>query len=379
MIKKRIFTPGPTPIHPEAGKSMAGPALHHRKSEFKQIFEQARNNLKAIYRTENDVLILSCSGTGAMESAVVNLVSPGARVLVATAGKFGERWEGLCRQYGMQTAVIRKQYGESVSASEIAGHLEKEGGVEAVFVQGCESSTGASMNLKAIGEVVSRYPGTVCVVDGITSLGVETVLTDEWNLDVVVGGSQKAFMIPPGLAFVSISRKAWEKSKNCTTARFYFDWSREQSSQSKGQTAFTPAVNLVQALLESTNFILKTGLDDLVANASLLARMARAAALAWGIALFPQNPANAITALSVAPPLDAQKLVAELENRFGAIIAGGQGEMKGKIIRIAHLGYYDALDLIGLLGAIEYCLKKQGHDFQLGSGVGAALQVLAEE
>ncbi|HEY2930588.1 MAG TPA: alanine--glyoxylate aminotransferase family protein [Acidobacteriota bacterium] len=379
MIKKRIFTPGPTPIYPEASKVMAGPALHHRKKEFKEIFEQTLKNLRAIYRTENDLLILSCSGTGAMESAVVNLLSPGAKALIATAGKFGERWESLCKQYGIQTTVIRKEYGESITASEIGNHLEKDSGIEAVFVQGCESSTGASMDLKAIGEVVSRHSGTVSVVDAITTLGVEPLYTDQWKLDVVIGGSQKAFMIPPGLAFVSISRKAWEKSKKCSARKFYFDWSREQANQPKGQTAFTPAVNLVQALLESTNFILQDGVDDLVANASLLARMARAAVQAWGLTLFPRQPANALTAISIAPPLDAQRLISELQDRFGAVIAGGQGEMKGKIIRIAHLGYYDALDLIGLLGAIEYCLRKQGHKFELGSGVAAALQVLAAD
>ncbi len=378
MIKKRIFTPGPTPIHPEASKVMAGPALHHRKSEFKEIFQQTLANLKKIYKTENEMLLLSCSGTGAMESAVVNLLSPGSKVLIGSTGKFGERWEALCQRYCMQASVIRKSYGESVYAEEIGAHLERDPEIEAVFVQGCESSTGAAADLQAIGQAVARFPRTVSVIDAITTIGAASLHTDEWNLDVVIGGSQKAFMIPPGLAFLSISKKAWEKTKQSKTHRFYFDWEQEQKNQSKGQSAFTPAVNLVQALHEATQFILQDGVDDLVANASLLARMTQEAVKAWGLRLFAKHPANALTAVAIPSPLDAQALISELQNRFGAAIAGGQGEMKGRIIRIAHLGYYDTIDLLGLLGAMECVLRRQQPSFQLGSGVTAALRVLAD-
>ncbi|MBI4455706.1 MAG: alanine--glyoxylate aminotransferase family protein [Acidobacteria bacterium] len=378
MIKKRIFTPGPTPIHPEASKVMAGPALHHRKSEFKEIFRQTVANLKAIYKTTNDLLLFTSSGTGAMESATVNLLSPGAKVLVGAAGKFGERWEGLCKQYGMRTTVIRKNYGESIEASEIAEHMDKDPEIEAVFVQGCESSTGAAMDIEAIGDTVARFPNTVSVIDAITTLGAASLHTDEWKLDVVIGGSQKAFMIPPGLAFISISQKAWEKSKRATTPRFYFDWKREWENQSKWQSAFTPAVNLVQALHQATSSILESGIDDLVANAALLARLTREAASAWGLSLFARRPANALTAIAIPPPLNAEKIVSDLQSTFGAAIAGGQGEMKGKIIRIAHLGYYDSIDLLGLLGAMEVTLSKQKHPLRLGSGVAAALQALVD-
>ncbi|HEY3129679.1 MAG TPA: alanine--glyoxylate aminotransferase family protein, partial [Acidobacteriota bacterium] len=295
MIKKRIFTPGPTPIHPEASKVMAGPALHHRKSQFKQVFAQTLANLKRIYKTDNDLLLLSCSGTGAMESAVVNLLSPGSKVLIGSTGKFGERWEALCQRYCMQATVIRKDYGESVYAEEIEPHLERNPEIEAVFVQGCESSTGAAADLQSIGRVVARFPGTVSVVDAVTTLGAAPLHTDQWNLDVVIGGSQKAFMIPPGLAFLSISKKAWVKAKQSKSRKFYFDWEQEQNNQSKGQTAFTPAVNLVQALHESTRFILQDGVDDLVANAALLARMSQEAVKAWGLPLFARHPANALT------------------------------------------------------------------------------------
>ncbi|MBI2822895.1 MAG: alanine--glyoxylate aminotransferase family protein [Acidobacteria bacterium] len=378
MIKKRIFTPGPTPIHPDASITMAGPALHHRKSEFKEIFRQTLANLKAIYKTTHDVLLFSSSGTGAMESAVVNLLSPGARVLVGSAGKFGERWEALCRQYGMRSTVIRKEYGDSIGADEIAAHLEKDPQIEAVFVQGCESSTGAAMDLQEIGRVVARFPNTLSVVDAITTLGAAPLHTDEWKLDVVIGGSQKAFMIPPGLAFVSVSPRAWEKSRQSQTLRYYFDWKREQENQSKNQSAFTPAVNLVQALHQATRFILQDGVDDLVANASLLARMTQQAAQAWGFPLFARNPAPALTAIAIPPPLDAEALVADLHKSFGAAVAGGQGEMKGKIVRIAHLGYYDAIDLLGLLGAIECALSRLRRGHELGAGVAAALRVLAD-
>ena len=377
MIKKRLFTPGPTLIHPDAGMIMSGPALHHRKSEFKEIFRQTTANLKAIYKTTHDILLLACSGSGAMESAVVNLLSPGARVLVGSAGKFGERWESLCKQYGVNATVIRKEYGDSVDPGEIGAHLEKDPQIEAVFIQGCESSTGAAMDLQALGEIVARFPKTVSVVDAITTLGAAPLHTDEWKLDVVIGGSQKAFMIPPGLAFVSISAKAWEKSRQSKIPRFYFDWKREQENQIKNQTAFTPAVNLVQALHQATAFILKDGVDDLVANAALLARMTRAAAAAWQLPLFARHPADALTAISIPAPLQAETIVSDLQKMFGAAIAGGQGEMQGKLIRIAHLGYYDAVDLLGLLGAMECVLHKQDPSRPMGAGVAAALKVLA--
>jgi aspartate aminotransferase-like enzyme len=377
LIKKRIFTPGPTPIHPEASKVLAGPALHHRKSEFRQIFQQTLENLKKIYKTENDVLILSCSGTGAMESAVVNLLSPGAKALVGSAGKFGERWEALCDRYGIQATVIRKEYGESISAEEIATQLDRDPEIDAVFVQGCESSTGAASNLQAIGKTIARYPRVVSVVDAITTLGAAPLRTDEWKLDVVIGGSQKAFMIPAGLAFLSISAKAWEKAGRSKSCKFYFDWEQERRNQSKGQSAFTPAVSLVQALHETTRFILEEGIDDLAANAALLARMTQEAARAWGLPLFAKHPANGLTAISIPPPFDAQGIISDLQERFGAAIAGGQGSVKGKIIRIAHLGYYDVIDLVGLLGAIECALHKQKPSFDVGSGVTAALKVLS--
>ncbi|MBI3940267.1 MAG: alanine--glyoxylate aminotransferase family protein [Acidobacteria bacterium] len=379
MIKKRVFTPGPTPIHPDASIVMAGPALHHRKREFKEIFRETVANLKTMYKTTHDVLLFSSSGTGAMESAVVNLVSPGAKVVVGSVGKFGERWENLCKQYGMRAAVIRKNYGESIEAAEVDAHLEKDPEIEAVFIQGTESSTGAAMDLEAIGAVVARHPRVISVVDAITTLGAAPLHTDEWRLDVVIGGSQKALMIPPGLAFVSISPKAWERSRQSKTPRFYFDWKREYENQIKGQTAFTPAVNLVQALHQATRFILTDGVDDLIANAALLARMTREAAKAWGFSLFATRPANALTAIAIPAPLDAEAIVSDLEDSFGAAIAGGQGEMKGKILRVAHLGYYDAIDLLGLLGAMECVLRKRRPGTELGKGVSAALGVLAAE
>ena len=376
LIKERLFTPGPTPLLMEAQARALTATLHHRTEAFRQIMRETLESLKYYFNTKNDVLIFSSSGTGAMEGAVSNLLSPGERVLVGTAGKFGERWLELAKVYGIEAVKVEAPYGQPVSVEEIKKQLETNGPFRAVYVQATETSTAVSHDVKSIGARVSQYPDTCLVVDAITGLGTTELHPDEWGLDIVVGGSQKALMIPPGLAFASVSEKAWKAIEKSKFPRYYFDYAKERKNLAKAESSYTPATTLVVSLHAALDYIRSLSLDGLVANAAMLAEATRAAANSLGLKLFAQSsPANAVTAICPPEGVDSGAIVKELRTRFGAIVANGQGTMKGKIFRLAHLGYYDVADVFAIVAALEIVLQKLGHKVELGSGVRAAQEV----
>ncbi len=377
IIKERLFTPGPTPLLMDAQvRTLAAGNVHHRTEAFRKIMTETLALLKYYYDTQNDVLIFASSGTGAMEGSVSNLVSPGERMLVGTAGKFGERWLGLAQAYGIEAVKVESPYGQPVNIEAIKQKLVNDGPFRAVYIQATETSTAVMNDVRALGEAVKNYPETALVVDAITGLGTSDLRIEEWGLDIVIGGSQKAVMIPPGLAFASISEKAWGLIAKSKLPRFYFDFAKERKNQAKGETAYTPATTLVIGLHAALEYIKKLGRENLIANAALLAEASRAGAQALGLKLFAESsPANAATAVCAPAGLDSGAIVKELRTRFGAIIANGQGSMKGQIFRLAHLGYYDIADLFAVFAALEIALLKLGHKVELGSGVRAVQEV----
>src|SRR5215472_572023 len=376
IIKERLYTPGPTPLLMEAQARTLTATLHHRTEGFRRLMKETLENLRYYFNTKNAVLIFASSGTGAMEGSVSNLLSPGERVLVGTAGKFGERWGQIAKAYGIAAVTVEVPYGQTIPIAELGQRLKNEGPFRAVFIQATESSTGVRHDVEALAAIVREYPETCLVVDAITGLGTTDLRPDEWGLDVVVGGSQKATMIPPGLAFASISEKAWKVMAQAKLPRYYFDFAKERKNLAQGESSFTPATTLVVALHTTLNYIHELGRENLVANAELLAEAARAAAQALGLKLFAvSNPASAVTAIYAPEGMDSGLIVKEIRNRFGAIITNGQGTMKGQIFRLAHLGYYDFLDLISVITALEIALVKLGHKIELGAGVRAAEEV----
>jgi len=376
IIKERLFTPGPTPLLMEAQARALTATLHHRTEAFRQLMRETLENLKYFFDTQNDVLMFSSSGTGAMEGAFANLLSPGERVLVGTAGKFGERWLELAKAYGVEAVKVEAPYGHPLDIGEMEARLKADGPFRAVFVQATESSTGVRHDVTTLGALVREYPETCLVVDAITGLGTTDLRPDESGLDVVIGGSQKALMVPPGLAFASVSEKAWKLIEKSKMPRYYFDFAKERKNLAKGEASYTPATTLVVSLHAALSYIRQLGRENLVANAALLAEATREAARAWGLKLFAvASPADALTAICAPEGMDSGVIVKEMRARFGAIVANGQGSMKGKIFRLAHLGYYDAADLFAALAALEIVLLKVGHKLELGSGVRAAQEV----
>ncbi len=373
MYKRRIFTPGPTPLMPAAQLAASKPIIHHRTKEFRDLFRSTQENLRKIFKTSGDVLILSCSGTGAMEAAVANLVSEQTPALTVSIGKFGERWREICDAHGQSCATLRKEPGDAADPTEICRALEKNPGVKTLLLQGCETSTGTMHDLGAIGKAVrERFPEVLLVVDGISAVGSQPVHTDEWGLDVVISGSQKSFSMSPGLACLSLSQAAVDRLR--TSGRgYYFNLQREVASQRQGKTTFTPAVNLCQSLFASTSEILVHGLDRMVEETALMARAARAGLRSLRCTLLSTSPANAATAAFPPPGVQATDLIQGLERQFGIKIAGGQESLKGRIFRIAHLGYFDFLDVVSVLAALEIVIAELTGKRQDGSGVRATL------
>ncbi len=374
ITKERLFTPGPTPLLMEAqARTLTAANVHHRTEAFRKIMMETLELLKYYYDTRNDILIFASSGTGAMEGAVSNLLSPGERMLVGTAGKFGERWLGIAQAYGIEAVKVESPYGRPVDIEAMKQKLANAGPFRAVFIQATETSTAVMNDVRALGEAVKDYPETALVVDGITGLGTSDLRVNEWGLDILIGGSQKAVMIPPGLAFVSVSEKAWGLIGKSKLPRFYFDFAKERKNQVKGETAYTPATTLVIGLHAALEYVKRIGRENLIANAALLAEASRAAAQALGLKLFAESsPANAATAVCAPAGMDSGAIVKELRTRFGAVIANGQGSMKGQIFRLAHLGYYDMADVFAVFAALEIALLKLGYKLDLGSGVRAA-------
>jgi aspartate aminotransferase-like enzyme len=376
IIKERLFTPGPTPLLLEAQLRALTMTLHHRTDAFRSLMRETLENLQYYFHTKNDVIVFTSSGTGAMEGAVSNLLSPGERVLIGTAGKFGERWVQLAKAYGIEAVVVEAPYGHPVPIDEMKTHLSSGGPFRAVLIQATESSTGVRNDVESLGKAIAGLPECCFVVDAITGLGTTDLRPDEWGIDIMIGGSQKATMIPPGLAFASISEKASRVMEKSKLPRYYFDYSKERKSLSKGESSYTPATSLVVCLHGALNYIKELGRENLIANAALLAEATRDAAVALGLSNFAvSSPANAVTSIHAPAGIESTKVVKEMRARFGAILTDGQGSMKGQMFRIAHLGYYDFLDLVAVLGGLEIALQKVGHKVELGSGVRAAQNV----
>ncbi len=386
MIRKtRLFTPGPTPLLPAAQFAMAAADMHHRTPEFRKLFERVLAGLKQFVGTENDVLLLASSGTGAMEAAMSNITSPGDRILVLSAGKFGERWTALGKAFSCDVDVVSAPYGQTFSIEEVRKALRIE--TRAVFMQSTETSTGVRHCVPAVAELLrAQNHDALLVVDAITGLGTTHFDVDR-DVDILIGGSQKAVMIPPGLAYLSVSEKAWGSMEFSLNPRYYFDLRKERKNAHKAESAYTPAVSLIAGLAAALDFIagqaggdLAAGRVALVNNAETCAAMTRAAVEALGLKLFaPFAPAAAVTAVLPPEGVDSGVIVKELKSRFGVTITNGQGEMKGQLFRIAHLGFFDYMDTIALIGALEHIavetLKLPG--VELGQALTAAQRVYA--
>jgi aspartate aminotransferase-like enzyme len=385
MIKKnRLFTPGPTPLLPQAQTAMAAYGAHHRTAEFRALFKRVLADLKEFIGTKNDVLVLTSSGTGFMEASVSNLTSPGDKVLVLTAGKFGERWISLAQAFGCAVETLSAPYGETFSLDEIRRKLTPE--IRCVYVQATESSTGARHDVESIGRLVGALPDALLIVDAITGLGTTRFEVDAWGIDVIIGGSQKALMMPPGLAYGAISERAWRRMEQAKSPRYYFDLRKERKSAGKGETAYTPATALFAGLAAALDYVrqmgdgnLAAGRDALIANAEMCAAMTRAGVEALGLKLFAAGaPAAALTAVAAPKGVDSTAVCKGLREQFGAVVANGQAEMKGQLFRIAHIGYYDYLDTVGLLAALEHVIAEAtGKAVEFGCAVRAAQQVYA--
>ena len=385
LRKNRLFTPGPTPILPAAQTAMASFAMHHRTADFRALYTRVLADMKEFIGTRNDVLVLASSGTGVMEGSVSNLTSPGDKVLVLTAGKFGERWRDLAKVFGCVVEMISAPYGETLALDEVRSKLTPD--VRAVYVQATESSTGARHDVKGLAKLVrAQGDETLLVVDAITGLGTTHFDVDGWGVDVIIGGSQKALMIPPGLAYCAVSERAWKRMETAKSPRYYFDFRKERKAAAKGESAYTPATSLFAALGAALDFVRQMGNGDLAAgrealinNAELAAEMTRAGAQSLGLKLFAaSSPAAALTAIQSPAGTDSSAIVKEFRESFAAVVANGQGEMKGKLFRIAHLGYYDYLDTIGILAALEHVLTSvTGKPVEYGAAVRAAQEVYA--
>lgn len=377
MLKRYLLAPGPTPVPPGVLLAMARPVLHHRAPEFAELFRQVREDLKWVFQTRNDVLILASSGTGGMEGAVANFLSPGEKALVVNGGKFGERWVTLCKTFGVHVVEIKVEWGHAIDPQAVADALKKDPSIKAVYVQASETSTGVAHDTKALAEVVKEHEDTILAVDAITALGVFDIETDAWGLDVVVGSSQKAFMLPPGLAFVSVSEKAWRMAEKAKNSAFYFNFKRERDAQVNNQTAYTPAVSLVLGLQETLRMMRAEGLDKLFARQEGLAHAMREGVKAAGLSLFPKDrPSAALTAICAPDGVDGQAIYKTLRVWYGITAAGGQDHLRGKIFRISHMGYMDTFDVIMAVAAIEMVLKGMGHSVTLGRGVARAQELL---
>ena len=375
--KQRLLTPGPTPLYPPALHAMMASDMHHRTEDFRKVYRACLADLKELMGTSNDVLMFAASGTGAMDATVSNLFSRGDKVVVCVAGKFGERWAEIAKAYGLDANVLTVPYGQSVSPEMLQSALAADPSVKGVFVQASETSTGAAHDVAAMGKAVAKTDA-IMVVDAITGLGTMPLDIDRWGLDVVIGGSQKAFMISPGLALMSISPKAWKLGESGNLPHYYFNLKKEKKSGDAGESSWTPATSLILALGEALKYVKSIGMDNLVANAQMLAHATRTAAERLGLELFsPSCPGSSVTAIKAPKGMDSGVIVKEFRNRFGAIIANGQGSMKGQIFRIAHLGYFDFADLFSMIAGLEIILNANGFAVPYGAGVAAAQEIYA--
>lgn len=377
MIKPYLLSPGPTPIPNEVALAMAETIVHHRTPQFNRVFDEAREKLKKLFGTKNDVLMLASSGTGAMEAAVANLFSSGDKVLVVNGGKFGERWLNISNAYGLDPVEIKVTWGQAVRPAEIERALRDNPDVKGVMIQASETSTTVLHPVREIAKITQGGP--LLLVDGVTAVGVVPLPLDEWGIDALVTGSQKALMLPPGLGFIALSDRAWEKTKTAKLPRFYFDLNLERKNQQKGSGAFTPAVSLIFGARASLNLIEREGIENVYARHARLCRATRAAATALGLKLLaPDSPSPAATGIYMPEGIDADRVLDYLRDKMNVTLAEGQDQLKGKAIRIAHIGYMGAFDVITAVAALEMALRKFGAEIPLGRGVAAAQAVLLE-
>jgi aspartate aminotransferase-like enzyme len=377
MRKHRLMTPGPSPVPEETLLELARPVSHHRTPEFRAILAQVLADLKYVFDTKHDVFVLTASGSGAMEAAVVNTLARGEKALVLAAGRFGERWAEICRAFGVAAVEVRASAGDSVTPAQLEAALGAHPDAAAVFATLCETSTGAGHDIAALGRIVVQA-GALFGVDAISGGGAMECHTDAWGIDLLAVGSQKALMIPPGLAFLTVSPKAWARADKIEPQAFYFDLKRMRQKIAVPDTPFTPAHTLIQALGVSLRRIREEGIEEVWARHRRMAAACRAGIRALGLELFARSPADVVTAVRVPPGMDAARLLARLTERFGVRLTGGQDELKGKIFRIAHMGYIDELDIIGTLAALELVLPELGHPVAAGKAVEAAQRVIAQ-
>lgn len=377
MIKHYLLSPGPTPIPNEVALAMSETMIHHRTPQFNHIFDQARQGLKKLFGTKNDVLILASSGTGAMEASVANLFSPGDKVLVINGGKFGERWLNIANAFGLSPIELEVEWGQAVKVNTVEKQMKAHPDLKGVMIQASETSTTVLHPVKEIAKLTKNGP--LFLVDGVTAVGVVSIPLDEWGLDVLVTGSQKAMMLPPGLGFIALSDRAWERTKHAKLPRFYFDLNLERKNQQKGSGAFTPAVSLIFGARASLEMMQREGLDRVYARHARMSRATRAAATALGLKLLaPDSPSPAATGVYLPDGIDADQVLDYLRDHMNITLAEGQDQLKGKVIRIAHVGYMGAFDVITAVAALEMALRKFGVELPFGKGVAAAQEVLME-
>ncbi len=377
MKKIRLLTPGPTPVPERLSLRMARPIVHHRSPEFEAVFGRVREGLQWLFQTKQDVMVFAASGTGAMEAAFVNFLRKGDTAIVVDGGKFGERWGKFAKAYGVNAVVLKCEWGQPVQPSAVEQALRENPQAKAVYVQANESSTGVYHPVQQLAQVTART-GAILVVDAISALGAMPLPMDAWGIDVLVSAGHKALGLPPGIAFLAASEKAWKLNESADLPRFYFDLKRERDSQRKNQTAWTPAIALVEGLDESLAMFREEGLENVFARHERMARAARAAMQALGLTLYSKSPSAAMTTVLAPDGVDSEKLVKHLFANYGIKLVGGQDAAKGRIFRIAHLGYFDDFDVLVVVGAVERGLHDLGAKLQLGAGLTAAQKSFAE-
>lgn len=378
-MKKRLFTPGPTPIPETVMLRMAEPIIHHRNPEFNEILTRVNKNLQYLFQTTQPVLTLTSSGTGGVESTFVSLFSPGDTIISCNGGKFGERWVKMPKAYGLNVMEIKVEWGKAPTAAQILSALKAHPEAKAVYLVHSETSTGAATDVKALAKIIRDNSSALVCVDGITAVGAHEMRFDEWGIDVCVTGSQKGLMIPPGLAFVALSQRAITAIESAKLPRFYFDLKKALKSYQDNDTPWTPAVSLVIGVDAALKLLVEEGIENVWARHQRLANAIRAGVTGCGLKLFSEFPSYAVTPVWVPDGVEWKKFNKILKGKYGITIAGGQDEFKDKIFRISHLGYYDELDMISMIGALELTLKECGHSFDMGSGVKALLQSLSSK
>lgn len=377
-MKTRLYTPGPVMVPEKVLLKMAEPIFHHRTPQYESLFAEVSAKLKKLFVTEGEVYVLASSGSGAMETAVVNSMSKGDKAIAVRGGKFGERWYDLCVAYGIETIALDVEWGFAVTPEQLKKTIDDNPGVKAVFVTQSETSTGVYTDLKAIGEMMKQYDDIALIVDAVSGLGVHELKQDEWGIDFIAAGSQKDLMLPPGLGFISVGKDSWKFVERSNFPKYYWDLRKYKKSLATNQNPFTPPVTLIVGLNETLDMILGEGLENVWKRHTLFAEMMRAGVEALGLKIYPTNPSNVLTTLCVPENVDGSALVKALK-KYGIIPAGGQDKLKGKIIRISQIGYLDQYDMITALSGLELALNEVGYNFDPGAGVKAAQAVMLKK